>query len=496
MARSISQHYVQVGKVGMILPSFSTNGIYGTPTILSHAINSNYDEMSLCVSSNQSVIIFSSMGRPDSFGTGDLYVSCRSNQVWLPARNLGPLINTPANETCPRLSPDNKYLFFTRSGDIYQVELSAILGPSEESLGAWKRRTDMRTPRLWARGVVLSGKIYVVGGMTRRAGGQGTRSVEEYDPETDRWTTKAPLPADLALAPITVMGGRLCAFGNNVPGLAYEYDPLTNRWTLNPGQRCPYPASPTTMVVEANGRLFALRRLWAYGDAIATMAEYDFANRCWVSRGNLPFSYGGAQVISGNGKLYALGGSGGPEEAFQEYDLSTDRWTIKPSMPTSRVEVRGTIYDRKLYAVGGHSPQIGASLNSVEVYDTELETWSNLPGLPVGMWGACVVVLNGKLYVIGGCPDAVSPAPPGLRTVWEYDLEPSLTLSLGRGCPEALTLQVSGPVRKQYRLDVSSDLQTWHPKLTNTCTDLSQTILEPFNQDATSRFYRALLIEP
>jgi hypothetical protein len=48
------------------------------------------------------------------FGGHDLYVAVRDNAdaPWGPGHNLGPAINTPANETAPALSPDGHRLFF------------------------------------------------------------------------------------------------------------------------------------------------------------------------------------------------------------------------------------------------------------------------------------------------------------------------------------------------------------------------------------------------
>jgi hypothetical protein len=48
------------------------------------------------------------------FGGYDIYVSVRdhADAPWGPAHNLGPAINTPANETGPALSPDGHRLFF------------------------------------------------------------------------------------------------------------------------------------------------------------------------------------------------------------------------------------------------------------------------------------------------------------------------------------------------------------------------------------------------
>jgi hypothetical protein len=47
-------------------------------------------------------------------GGADLHVSFRTPSGWTPARNLGPLVNTDATEFCPYVTPDGRWLFFTR----------------------------------------------------------------------------------------------------------------------------------------------------------------------------------------------------------------------------------------------------------------------------------------------------------------------------------------------------------------------------------------------
>lgn len=74
-------------------------------------------------------IIFS-MRRSDSLGKGDLYVSYLVDGKWTVAKSLGEKVNTPDHEFTPIVSPDGKYLFFTRiengRGNLYQIALSAL----------------------------------------------------------------------------------------------------------------------------------------------------------------------------------------------------------------------------------------------------------------------------------------------------------------------------------------------------------------------------------
>ena len=94
----------------------------------------NYDCGDQVFSKNMDYIIFSSP-RPGGFGNNDLYVALKKNNgVWTDGINLGPEINTEGCELAPYISPDDKYLFFTRrdkhneasTSDIYWVSLAIV----------------------------------------------------------------------------------------------------------------------------------------------------------------------------------------------------------------------------------------------------------------------------------------------------------------------------------------------------------------------------------
>jgi Tol biopolymer transport system component len=89
------------------------DGQFATPENLGPGVNSPAQEVDSYVAADQSFIIFAGFGRPDDLGNGDLYISERVNGQWLPARHLGAGVNSSAREYCPAASPDGKYFFFT-----------------------------------------------------------------------------------------------------------------------------------------------------------------------------------------------------------------------------------------------------------------------------------------------------------------------------------------------------------------------------------------------
>jgi Tol biopolymer transport system component len=93
-------------------------------------VNTEFNEHDPFVAPDGSYLIFTSL-RPGGFGRGDLYISfLAADDSWGEPRNMGESINTAAYDFCAMVSPDGKYLFFTRNedgnGDIYWVSAEII----------------------------------------------------------------------------------------------------------------------------------------------------------------------------------------------------------------------------------------------------------------------------------------------------------------------------------------------------------------------------------
>lgn len=97
------------------------------PVNLGPNINSIYGEGDTYVSPDESFIIVSSWGRPDSHGSGDLYISFKDKEgKWSKLLNMGKNINSEKIEFCPMNSPDHKILFYTQGRNIVWVDMSII----------------------------------------------------------------------------------------------------------------------------------------------------------------------------------------------------------------------------------------------------------------------------------------------------------------------------------------------------------------------------------
>lgn len=118
--------------------------------------------------------------------------------------------------------------------------------------GRWQRIADAPSARNSAAGAVIDEKIYVVGGrqMLTQADGKSrpvnVATLEVYDPATDRWQTRAPMPLAQGGLAAAAHDGKLYVFGGEqfVPQAkvfaeSWVYDPASDRWSALPPMPTP-----------------------------------------------------------------------------------------------------------------------------------------------------------------------------------------------------------------------------------------------------------------
>jgi N-acetylneuraminic acid mutarotase len=277
----------------------------------------------------------------------------------------------------------------------------------------WENRKPMPTKRSALSANVVDGKIYLIGGLKDPNTGAASDLNEVYDPETDTWTTKKPIPTPVFSYASAVVESKIYVFSGSTTGqgttnLTQIYDPATDNWSLGK----PPLTAVTDAAAGATTGLFAPKRIYVIGGRTA------------------------ATGISLN----------------QVYDPETDQWTWGASMPTSRYNLAVAVVNDTLYGLGGVSlgPLQGTVYAVNELYipfsydgplppywspppspspspttspsDTltpsppSLGSWETMSPVPQGRLGPGVAAVNGKIYVIGGTGEGGY-----LNTNEEYD---------------------------------------------------------------------------
>ena len=176
----------------------------------------------------------------------------------------------------------------------------------------------------------MNGKIYVIGGVTTMDNttdvafnGQGPARVlgtnQMYDPATNTWTTKSPMPT-----------GRNHAFSGVVNGKIYVIGGRIGHGFVT--------TSSNTDVVE----------------------EYDPARDLWgVAKARMLSPRSGGGWATYNGKIYVAGGEVQNERysaafrSLETYDPAANRWDILPSLPGAVHGNAVAFIGNKLHTVSG-----------------------------------------------------------------------------------------------------------------------------------------------
>jgi N-acetylneuraminic acid mutarotase len=202
-----------------------------------------------------------------------------------------------------------------------------------------------------------------------------------YDPENDSWKELAPMPTPRGSAVAVALGGKIYVIGGahaNIPGKPMTeplwvgvptivvgtvevYDPATNSWQ----SRAPMPTGRNHFMAAAvDGKIYAVDgRL---GMPFVTMSDvtdlvemYDPATDTWTYKGRSPTRRGDVAGDVYNGKIYVTGGE--YEEpagkltfwAFEAYDPKTNSWQVLPHMQIARHGFVANFIDNDFHVAGG-----------------------------------------------------------------------------------------------------------------------------------------------
>jgi len=262
----------------------------------------------------------------------------------------------------------------------------------DPATNTWTTKTPMPTPRSDFGIAVVQNKIYCIGGMRYfdySGHGEGILCAfnEVYDPLTDTWENKTSMPTTRQRPIANVVNDKIyviCGFQyHNLPppyttsGLDVNevYDPETDSWTT----KTPIPTTSSNPAsATVNNKIYVISGFHSDLNQI-----YNPESDTWSQGAPIPtaVALAGAGATTGEmapKRIYVIGGYPSyPEVSLnQVYDPDTNTWSSGSQMPTARHSLGVAVINDTLYAIGGGSTNL-----NVRYYD-ENEKYTPIGYIP------------------------------------------------------------------------------------------------------------------
>jgi hypothetical protein len=289
-----------------------------------------------------------------------------------------------------------------------------------------------------------AGRVVAIGGMD--PGGEMSRQVDIYDPETGAWTRGPDYPTPAFGVAAMAVGERV--YASAMDGTVYSLGPREQRWQAVTTLAFPryfhrlQPAGGDLLAIggmlavpesgKAGGRVRAIERLPLAGTGAPSVARFTLDAPGPAKNRQGVFLRGSA--------LYAFGGN----RSLEQHDFAPDSFLAEAHQlhlgsltwaPMARFPVRRQTMQTLVgpggdagIAVGGfgHDGKVARTFAETFVYDFEKDAWQARPGtLPAPRSQFGLVQYQGQLWVFGGLDYDPSRrgAPEGKRDEFRHPLE-------------------------------------------------------------------------
>lgn len=250
------------------------------------------------------------------------------------------------------------------NGKIYAIGGDGGSNVTEEYnpvTNTWTTKEAMPTGRSRFGIAVYQNKIYIMGGATAKG---FTAANEVYDPVKDTWETKTPLPkGSRAELTTSVINGKIYAVGGYFFGLyrvssnvLEVYDPETDTWTTKtPMPNAVYSCSSAVI----DSKMYVIEN--SFDTRVGSLNQiYDAENDTWSYGRSIPVGVNGTVAAATTGvfapkRIYVIGGDAASNSSNQVYNPENDTWSNGAQLLTSRSYLGVAVVDDVLYAIGGRT---------------------------------------------------------------------------------------------------------------------------------------------
>jgi hypothetical protein len=282
----------------------------------------------------------------------------------------------PATDTWTKLAPAPADLNHVGAVELHG-KLYAIGGWSRNILpvatayrydpvtDSWTTLKPMPTARASPATIVYQNKIFVIGGNIANGGFGEIGVVEAYDTVTDTWTTGlAPLPTPrdhamygaLSDGLLHVVGGRARDYGGAMTHHE-AYNPATNTWI----SRAPLPTGRSGGAATVfRGRLHVLGGEFGPNGTQDTHEAYNPVTNTWSTLAPMLTARHGLGVGAIGDRIYAASGGRTPGASYS--DILESFTLLEPCSPRPRVTVQSA--PAGLSETGRMSVVVGATTNA------------------------------------------------------------------------------------------------------------------------------------
>nr|XP_020475518.1 kelch-like protein 20 isoform X2 [Monopterus albus] len=232
------------------------------------------------------------------------------------------------------------------------------------------------------------------------------RSVESFDPVTNKWKNLACLPFAVSKHGLVVSDSNLYLAGGEFPeGSAsremWRYDPRFDSWM----EMAPMNVARSELgLVVLDGFVYAVGG-WEGRSRLDSVECYNPHTNSWQFTRSVKMAVTSPAVVALDGLLYVTGGAvledGDGTELAQVYNPKTSVWTEIAPMNIPRSGSAACTLKGKLYVIGGWHAST-ENTDKVECYDPKANKWTMCAPMKERRYRPGVAVVDGKIYVLGG----------------------------------------------------------------------------------------------